>query len=226
MSDSYPEIKRAEPLITETLKTEEEKFSSLLDRGIEILNENLNKVKNNSFPGEVAFKLYDTYGFPLDLTEDILKNKDIKVDNAGFDKEMEKSKKLARANWKGSGDKSLEEKWFKVREQLNATEFLGYEFDKLEGVVLKISKGKNFVDEATTGNEVEIVTNQTPFYAESGGQVGDKGIIYSNKCKVVIGINYSFVTYLPPRLSIKRCLVGNYFNFIASCRLVHKIFTF
>ena len=186
MSDSYPELKRAEPLITETLKTEEEKFSSLLNRGIEILNENLNKVKNNSFPGEVAFKLYDTYGFPLDLTADILKNKNIKVDNAGFDREMEKSKKLARANWKGSGDKSLEEKWFKVREQLNPTEFLGYEFDKLEGVVLKISKGKDFVNEAKTGDEVEIVTNQTPFYAESGGQVGDQGIIYSNDCKVVI----------------------------------------
>ncbi len=186
MSDSYPELKRAEPLITETLKTEEEKFSSLLSRGIEILNENLNKVKNNSFPGEVAFKLYDTYGFPLDLTADILKNKNIKVDNAGFDREMEKSKKLARANWKGSGDKSVEEKWFKVREQLNPTEFLGYEFDKLEGIVLKISKGKDFVNEAKTGDEVEVVTNQTPFYAESGGQVGDQGIIYSNNCRVKI----------------------------------------
>jgi len=186
MSDPYQELKRAEPLITETLKTEEEKFSLLLNRGIEILNENLNKVKNNSFPGEVAFKLYDTYGFPLDLTADILKNKNIKIDNTGFDREMEKSKKLARANWKGSGDKSLEEKWFKVREQLNPTEFLGYEFDKLEGVILKISKGKDFVKEAKTGDEVEIVTNQTPFYAESGGQVGDRGIIYSNDCKVVI----------------------------------------
>jgi len=99
---------------------------------------------------------------------------------------MEKSKKLARANWKGSGDKSLEEKWFKVREQLNPTEFLGYEFDKLEGVILKISKGKDFVEEAKIGDEVEIVTNQTPFYAESGGQVGDQGVIYSNDCKVVI----------------------------------------
>ena len=186
MSDPYQELKRAEPLITETLKTEEEKFSLLLNRGIEILNENLNKVKNNSFPGEVAFKLYDTYGFPLDLTADILKNKNIKIDNAGFDREMEKSKKLARANWKGSGDKSLEEKWFKVREQLIATEFLGYEFDKLEGVVLKISKGNNFVKEAKIGDDVEIVTNQTPFYAESGGQVGDRGIIYSNDCKVII----------------------------------------
>jgi len=186
MGDSYPELKRGEPLITETLRAEEEKFSSLLNRGIEILNENLNKVKNNSFPGEVAFKLYDTYGFPLDLTEDILKNKNIKVNNAGFDKEMEKSKKLARANWKGSGDKSVEEKWFKVRDQLNPTEFLGYEFDKLEGVVLKISKGKDFINEAKTGDDVEIVTNQTPFYAESGGQVGDQGVIYSNDCRVVI----------------------------------------
>ena len=186
MSDSYPELKRAEPLITETLKTEEEKFSSLLIRGIEILNENLNKVKNNSFPGDVAFKLYDTYGFPLDLTADILKNKNIKVDNATFEREMEKSKKLARANWKGSGDKSLEEKWFRVREQLSPTEFLGYEFNKLEGIILKISKGKNFVNEAKAGDKIEVVTNQTPFYAESGGQVGDQGIIYSDNCKIVI----------------------------------------
>ncbi len=186
MADSYPELKIAEALITETLKTEEEKFSLLLGRGIEILNQNLNKVKNNIFPGEIAFKLYDTYGFPLDLTADILKNRNIKVDNAVFDKEMEKNKKLARANWKGSGDKSLEEKWFKAREQLNPTEFLGYEFDKLEAVVLKIGKGKDFVKEAKTDDEVEIITNQTPFYAESGGQVGDQGIIYSNDCKVKI----------------------------------------
>ena len=186
MSDSYPELKRAEPLITETFKTEEEKFSSMLIRGIEILNENLSKVKNNSFPGEAAFKLYDTYGFPLDLTADILKNKNIKVDSIAFDKEMEKSKKLARATWKGSGDKSLEEKWFKIREQLNPTEFLGYESDKLEAIILKISNGKEFVSEANAGDEVEIVTNQTPFYAESGGQIGDCGIIYSNDCKINI----------------------------------------
>ena len=186
MSDSYPELERAEPLITETLKTEEEKFSLLLNRGIEILNENLTKVKNNFLPGELAFKLYDTYGFPLDLTADILKNKNIKVDKTGFDKEMEKSKKLARANWKGSGDKSLEEKWFKVRETLPSTEFLGYEFDKLEGVILKISKGNDFINEAKTGDEIEIVTNQTPFYAESGGQIGDQGIIYSNDCKIKV----------------------------------------
>ena len=186
MSQSYPELKRGKDLIIETLKNEEEKFSSLLDRGMKILNQDLEKVKNNIFPGEIAFKLYDTYGFPLDLTADILKNKNIKIDNDAFDKSMEKSKELARASWKGSGDKSLEEKWFKVREELKPTEFLGYELDRTEGVVLKISKGKDFVKEAKTGDEVEIVTNQTPFYAESGGQVGDQGVIYSNDCKVTI----------------------------------------
>jgi len=186
MSQSYPELKRGKDLIIETLKNEEEKFSSLLDRGMKILNQDLQKVKNNIFPGEIAFKLYDTYGFPLDLTADILKNKNIKIDTDAFDKSMEKSKELARASWTGSGDKSLEEKWFKIREELNPTEFLGYELDKAEGVVLKISKGKDFIKEAKTGDEVEIVTNQTPFYAESGGQVGDQGIIYSNDCKVII----------------------------------------
>ena len=186
MSQSYPELKTRKDLIVETLKNEEEKFSSLLDRGIKILNENLEKVKNNILPGPIAFKLYDTYGFPLDLTADILRARSIKVDNIAFAREMEASKKLARANWKGSGDKTVEEEWFKIREELNPTEFLGYEFDKAEGVIVKISKGKNFVDHAKTGDEVGIVTNQTPFYAESGGQVGDRGVIYSNDCRVII----------------------------------------
>jgi len=186
MSQSYPELSTGRDLIIETLKNEEEKFSLLLDRGIKILNKNLVKVKNNILPGSIAFKLYDTYGFPLDLTADILRSKNIKVDNLTFEKEMEESKKLARTNWKGSGDKSVEEKWFKIRENLNPTEFLGYEFDKAEGIIIKISKGKNFVDNAEAGDEVEIVTNQTPFYAESGGQTGDEGLIYSNDCKVII----------------------------------------
>jgi alanyl-tRNA synthetase len=186
MSQSYPELKTGKDLIVETLKNEEEKFSLLLDRGIKILNENLVKVKNNILPGSIAFKLYDTYGFPLDLTADILRAKNIKVDSVAFAKEMELSKKLARANWKGSGDKTLEEKWFKVREELNPTEFLGYEFDKTEGVVLKLSKGNNFINNAEVGDEVEIVTNQTPFYAESGGQVGDQGLIFTNDCRVII----------------------------------------
>ena len=186
MSRSYPELKRGKDLIVETLKNEEEKFSSLLDRGMKILNQNLEKVQNNTLPGETAFKLYDTYGFPLDLTADILKNKKIKIDTNAFNKEMEKSKEVARASWKGSGDKSVEEKWFKVREELSPTEFLGYEFDKAEGVILKISRGDKFLDSAKKGDEIEIITNQTPFYGESGGQVGDQGTIYSSNCKINI----------------------------------------
>ena len=186
MSQSYPELKTGKDLIVETLKNEEEKFSSLLDRGMKILNQNLEKVNNNTLPGEIAFKLYDTYGFPLDLTADILKNKKIKIDTNTFNKEMEKSKEVARASWKGSGDKSIEEKWFKVREELSPTEFLGYEFDKAEAVILKISKDDKFVDGAKTGDEIEIITNQTPFYGESGGQVGDQGIIYTSDCKINI----------------------------------------
>ena len=186
MSGSYPELKRGKDLIVETLKNEEEKFSSLLERGIQILDANLEKVKNKILPGEIAFKLYDTYGFPLDLTADILRGKNITVDNKSFERSMEESKKLARANWKGSGDKSLEKKWFKVREELNPTEFLGYEYDNAEGVVLKISKDNSFVNEAKTGDEIELITNQTPFYAESGGQVGDQGFISTSDCKINI----------------------------------------
>jgi alanyl-tRNA synthetase len=186
MSESYPELKRGKDLIEETFKNEEEKFSSLLDRGIKILDENLEKVKNKILPGEIAFKLYDTYGFPLDLTADILREKNIVVDNTSFQKAMKESKKLARANWKGSGDKLVEEKWFKIREELSATEFLGYEHDKAEGVILKIAKDNKFIKEAKTGDEIEIITNQTPFYAESGGQVGDQGIISTNESKIII----------------------------------------
>ena len=184
MKKSYPELSQGKDLIIETLKNEEEKFSSLLERGIKILDENLGKVKNKILPGDIVFKLYDTYGFPLDLTADILRAKNIKIDIKSFDKEMEKSKALARANWKGSGDKSLEEKWFKIREELNPTEFLGYEFNKAEGVVLKISKGKEFIEEAKEGDDVELIANQTPFYAESGGQVGDQGVIKTSTGKI------------------------------------------
>ena len=186
MKSSYQELISGKELIIETLKNEEEKFSSLLERGMKILDENLTKVSNKTFPGSTAFKLYDTYGFPLDLTADILKGKGIKVDNVDFEKEMEKSKALARANWKGSGDKSVEERWFKIREEINPTEFLGYEFDKAEGVVIKISKDGKFVDSASTGDEVEVITNQTPFYGESGGQVGDQGYIFNSNCKIEI----------------------------------------
>ncbi len=186
MKSSYPELINGKELIVETLKNEEEKFSTLLERGMKILDENLSKVQNKTLPGVSAFKLYDTYGFPLDLTADILRGKNIKVDHVGFEKEMEKSKALARANWKGSGDKSVEERWFKVREEINPTEFLGYEFDKAEGVIIRISKNGKFVDKADTGDEIEVITNQTPFYGESGGQVGDQGYIFTSDSKIKV----------------------------------------
>ena len=126
MSKNYPELKRAESLIKETLKMEEEKFLVLLERGMKILDDEISKI-DKVLPGEVAFKLYDTYGFPLDLTEDILKNKSLKVDNTKFDEMMKKSRELAKKNWKGSGDSSVDEIWFKIKERLEPTEFLGYE---------------------------------------------------------------------------------------------------
>ncbi len=185
MKGSYPELTRGRDLIVETLKNEEEKFSSLLERGIKILNSEIEKI-DKVLPGDVAFKLYETYGFPIDLTEDILKSKSLKFDRERFGTLMRESVELARKNWKGSGDKSVEGKWFKIREELEATEFLGYELDKAEGVILKIFKDSNFVNEANEGDEVQIITNQTPFYAESGGQVGDQGFMKNSDCEIKI----------------------------------------
>ncbi len=178
MKGNYPELERSETLIKETLKMEEEKFLVLLDRGIKILNDEISKIKK-VLPGEVAFKLYDTYGFPLDLTEDILKNKSLTVDQNKFDELMEKSKELAKQNWKGSGDASEEEIWFGIKDKIGPTEFLGYEFNQSEGVVLSIIKNNKEVQNISNGEEGIIITNQTPFYGESGGQVGDQGTIVS-----------------------------------------------
>jgi len=176
MSNNYPELERAQSLIKETLKTEEEKFLVLLDRGIKILNEEIHKVKE-ILPGEVAFKLYDTYGFPLDLTQDILKNKSLKVDAKRFDLLMKESKKLAKKNWKGSGDSSLDKIWFNIRDKLGATDFLGYATDKAEGIITLILKDNKEVEDLQVNDEGIIITNQTPFYGESGGQVADTGTI-------------------------------------------------
>ncbi|MDA9726247.1 alanine--tRNA ligase [Candidatus Pelagibacter sp.] len=178
MKGNYPELERSETLIKETLKMEEEKFLVLLDRGIKILNDEISKIKK-VLPGEVAFKLYDTYGFPLDLTEDILKNKSLTVDQNKFAELMKKSKELAKQNWKGSGDASEEEIWFGIKDKIGPTEFLGYEFNQSEGVVLSIIKNNKEVQNISNGEEGIIITNQTPFYGESGGQVGDQGTIVS-----------------------------------------------
>ena len=178
MSDNYPELKRAESLIKETLKMEEEKFLVLLDRGIKILNEEISKI-DKVLPGDVAFKLYDTYGFPLDLTEDILKNKSLSVDTKKFHSLMKESRELAKKNWKGSGDSAVEDIWFGIRDKLGATEFLGYETNQAEGLVLSLLKNNKEVQELKTNDEGMIIVNQTPFYGESGGQVGDTGEIIS-----------------------------------------------
>ena len=178
MSNSYPELDRAQSLIKETLKMEEEKFLVLLERGMKILDEEISKI-DKVLPGEVAFKLYDTYGFPLDLTEDILKNKSLKIDNDKFQSLMQESKELAKKNWKGSGDAAVDEIWFDIKDKVGATEFLGYEKIQSEGVILKLIKNNKEVDSLKTGEKGMIVVNQTPFYGESGGQLGDIGKINS-----------------------------------------------
>ena len=180
MSGNYPELMRAESLIKETLRMEEEKFLVLLDRGMKILNDEINKV-DKKLSGEVAFKLYDTYGFPLDLTEDILKNKSLTLDHKKFEDLMIKSKELAKKNWKGSGDSSVDEIWFGIKDKVGPTEFLGYEYEHAEAVIQKIVKNNKEVEKLKDGDEGIIILNQTPFYGESGGQVGDSGTIKSGE---------------------------------------------
>jgi len=182
MSASYPELNRAESLIKETLKMEEEKFLILLDRGIKILNEEISKI-DKVLPGDVAFKLYETYGFPIDLTEDILKSKSLKFDKDRFGELMRESIELARKNWKGSGDSAVEKIWFGIKEKIGPTEFLGYENDQAQGIIKCLLKNHKEVSVLNKDDEGMIVLNQTPFYAESGGQVGDKGIIVKDDFK-------------------------------------------
>jgi alanyl-tRNA synthetase len=182
MSANYPELNRAESLIKETLKMEEEKFLVLLDRGIKILNEEISKI-DKVLPGDVAFKLYETYGFPIDLTEDILKSKSLKFDKDRFGELMRESIELARKNWKGSGDSAVEKIWFGIKEKIGPTEFLGYENDQAQGIIKCLLKNHKEVSVLNKDDEGMIVLNQTPFYAESGGQVGDKGIIVKDDFK-------------------------------------------
>jgi len=182
MSSNYPELVRAESLIKETLRMEEEKFLVMLDRGIKILNDEVSKI-DKVLPGEIAFKLYDTYGFPLDLTEDILRNKSMSIDTKKFQSLMKKSRELAKKNWKGSGDTAVEDIWFGIKDKLEATEFLGYETNQAEGVILSLLKDSKEVKELKENDEGMIIVNQTPFYGESGGQVGDIGEIIANNFK-------------------------------------------
>ena len=176
MGAAYPELLRAQPLIEATLQQEETRFRQTLANGLKLLDEaTAGLPSGGTLAGDVAFRLYDTYGFPFDLTEQALLEKSLKVDQAGFDLAMAGQKAKARAAWKGSGAKASEDVWFDLAEEYGATEFTGYSGEEGEGVVLAIIRDGERVNNAEIGQVVEILLNQTPFYGESGGQVGDTG---------------------------------------------------
>ncbi len=176
MGAAYPELVRAEALIAETLKLEETRFRRTLVRGLGLLDEaTADLSKGESLDGETAFKLYDTYGFPLDLTQDALRARGIDVDTAGFATAMARQRAEARANWTGSGEAATGAVWFSLRERVGATEFLGYDTETAEGVVAAIVRDGREVDGLSAGESGSVILNQTPFYGESGGQVGDTG---------------------------------------------------
>ncbi len=180
MGQAYPELGRAEALITETFRLEEERFRQTLDRGLRLLEEETAKLgERQALAGEVAFRLYDTYGFPLDLTEDILRGQGRSVDIAGFDSAMARQREAARKAWAGSGEAATEAVWFDIREQVGATEFLGYQAEIAEGQVVALIADGAPVTQADAGARVTVVVNQTPFYGESGGQMGDSGVMFT-----------------------------------------------
>jgi alanyl-tRNA synthetase len=183
MSSEYPELKRADSLISENLKLEEERFSIMLKNGMKILNTEIVNIKNNKLSGELAFKLYDTYGFPLDLTQDFLKDKKISVDEDQFNVLMLESKRIARASWKGSGSDQTSKIWFELKEKWGPTEFLGYNSEASQGVILSIVNIDKEIDSSNKNLDLALILNQTIFYGESGGQVGDKGYISNNNFK-------------------------------------------
>ncbi|MCT7375168.1 alanine--tRNA ligase [Chelativorans salis] len=187
MGQAYPELSRGGPLIAETLRLEETRFRKTLARGLNLLSDATEGMGEGArLDGETAFKLYDTYGFPLDLTQDALRQRGISVDLDGFNAAMERQKAEARAAWAGSGDAAAEAVWFAVKDKAGATDFLGYETEEAEGVVTALVKDGAIVEQAAEGEEVAIVTNQTPFYGESGGQVGDAGVIESEGFTVAV----------------------------------------
>ncbi|HJU16348.1 MAG TPA: alanine--tRNA ligase, partial [Stellaceae bacterium] len=180
MGTAYPELLRARPLITETLRIEETNFKQTLDRGLRLLDEETARLSPGApLPGEVAFRLYDTYGFPLDLTQDVLRGRGHGVALDGFEAAMARQRQEARRSWVGSGEAAAEATWFGLREELGATEFLGYDTESAEGIVLAILCNGARVDKAESGAEVAVIVNQTPFYGESGGQVGDCGVMFT-----------------------------------------------
>jgi len=187
MGDAYPDLKRSEPLVTETLKLEETKFKQLLERGLKLLDDATGEMAaGDELDGEVAFKLYDTYGFPLDLTQDALKVREITVDEDTFKSAMQRQREEARKAWSGSGDAATDAIWFGVRDKVGATDFLGYDTESAEGQIKAIVVDGKSVESVGAGAQVYLVLNQSPFYGESGGQMGDCGVIKTDDVTIII----------------------------------------
>ena len=209
MGQAFSELSRAQVLITETFKLEEERFKQTLDRGLRLLEDETSRLgEGQNLSGEVAFRLYDTFGFPIDLTEDILRGQGRSIDVNEFNKAMEQQRQLARQAWSGSGEAATDEIWFDVSDLTGASEFLGYETDVAEGVIEAIIVKNKIVNKAAVGDEVALVLNQTPFYGESGGQMGDIGTLTSNEGSEIrvtdtqkklgtLHVHYGIVFYKP-----------------------------
>jgi len=209
MGQAFSELSRAQVLITETFKLEEERFKQTLDRGLRLLEDETSRLgEGQNLSGEVAFRLYDTFGFPIDLTEDILRGQGRSIDVNEFNKAMEQQRQLARQAWSGSGEAATDEIWFDVNDVTGASEFLGYETDVAEGVIEAIIVKNKIVNKAAVGDEVALVLNQTPFYGESGGQMGDIGTLTSNEGSEIrvtdtqkklgtLHVHYGIVFYKP-----------------------------
>ncbi|MGB5557191.1 MAG: alanine--tRNA ligase, partial [Paracoccaceae bacterium] len=210
MGQAYPELRRGQTMIEETLKLEESRFKQTLDRGLRLLDEELSHLPDGSdLPGEAAFKLYDTFGFPLDLTQDALREKGRGVDTSGFDAAMAEQKAKARAAWVGSGETADASVWFDIAEEKGTTEFLGYDTERAEGQIVALVKDGKRVDTVQSGDSVQIVVNQTPFYAEAGGQVGDSGTLRTDSgraritdTKKVAGVFIHFVEVVEGAVSV------------------------
>lgn len=187
MGDIYPELKRGESLIVETLRLEESRFKQTLDRGLKLLDTETKGFKEGDIlSGEIAFKLYDTYGFPLDLTQEALRNRKILVDIEGFEASMARQREEAKNSWAGSGESATDAVWFSLRERIGSTEFLGYTTEVSEGQVSSLVRAGEEVDEGKAGEEIFIIVNQTPFYGESGGQKGDVGYIDNERVRIKV----------------------------------------
>jgi len=208
MGKTYPELKRAENLIMETLKVEEDRFRNTLDKGLKILNKEVETLKDGGvLSGETAFKLYDTYGFPLDLTQDILRQKHLSVDTVSFAKEMEKQKEQSKASWTGSGDTAVSKLYFDIKEKVGTTEFVGYEKNTQTAKVVALVVDGEEVEQVKAGDEVEIIVDKTSFYGECGGQVGDSGLMIKSSKDGTIPLPFYIVEIKDTKRPLKDLFV-------------------